>query len=127
MSAEVLLDAVVSSDGQPERVSTACRTTATPPQRSIMLPDESFNVILSWTCSAGRNGAAPAPANGAARPVWVRRCTYSIPRRFHGKVARGGRADALARDPRPDAAKVEELFPVGLCPAGRRRPTSPRP
>jgi hypothetical protein len=109
LSAEVLFDAV-------------CQVTASPaafgglpqdrhaPQRAIMLPDESFaSYFLDVFGRPQRTSACECERGGEPNLAQALHLLNSD--EVQGKLSRGGgRADLLAKDPRPDADKVEELF-----------------
>jgi hypothetical protein len=109
MSAEVLYDAV-------------CQVTNTPPafgglpadkhspNRAIMLPDESFaSYFLDVFGRPQRISACECERVSEANLAQALHLLNS--QEIQDKLARGNaRADMLAKDPRPDAEKVDELF-----------------
>ncbi len=118
MTAEVLYDAV----------SQVTASTATfnglpqdkfAPNRAIMLPDESFqSYFLDVFGRPQRISACECERVTEANLAQVLHLLNS--QEVQGKLSRaGGRAEAMAKDPRPDAEKVEELFLWALA----RRPT----
>jgi hypothetical protein len=118
MSAEVLYDAV-------SQVTAAPATFAGLPQdkhapnRAIMLPDESFqSYFLDVFGRPQRISACECERVTEANLAQVLHLLNS--QEVQGKLSRpGGRAEALAKDSRPDAEKVEELFQWAFA----RRPT----
>ena len=119
MSAEVLFDAVSPGDRQPGARSPACRTDSFAPNRAIMLPDESFpSYFLDVFGRPQRISACECERVTEANLAQALHLLNS--QEIQDKLARaGGRADQLAKDPRPDAEKVEELFLWAFA----RRPT----
>ncbi len=109
MQAEVLFDAVAKLTDSP---------TAFPglpgdkfaPNRAIMLPDESFaSYFLDVTGRPQRISACECERVNEASLAMTLHLLNS--QEVQDKIARpGGRADRLAKDARPDAEKVEELF-----------------
>ncbi len=109
MSAEVLFDAV-------------CQVTASPtpfnglpqdryaPKRAIMLPDESFqSYFLDVFGRPQRISACECERVSEANLAQALHLLNSD--EIQGKLSRpGGRADLLAKDPRNDEEKVDELF-----------------
>ncbi len=87
------------------------------PKRAIMLPDESFtSYFLDVFGRPQRLSACECERVSEANLAQALHLLNSDD--IQGKLARGnGRADLLARDPRADAEKVEELF---LWAFGRR-------
>jgi hypothetical protein len=116
LQAEVLFDAV-------------CRVTDSPsgfpglpadrhaPSRAIMLPDEAFaSYFLDVTGRPQRISACECERVSEASLAMSLHLLNS--QEVQDKLARpGGRADAVARNPRPDREKIEELF---LWAAGKR-------
>ena len=109
MSAEVLYDAVNlvcnspgGFPGLPQDVHA--------PRRAIMLPDESFqSYFLDVFGRPQRISACECERVSEANLAQILHLLNS--EEVQGKIARsGGRADLLAKDPRPDVEKVEELF-----------------
>jgi hypothetical protein len=109
MSAEVLFDAVcqvtdspLSFPGLPADVHA--------PRRAIMLPDESFQSYFLDVFGRPQR-LSPCECERVAEANLAQVLHLLNSEEVQGKLARaGGRADLLARDPRPDAEKVEELF-----------------
>ncbi|QJW99652.1 DUF1549 and DUF1553 domain-containing protein [Frigoriglobus tundricola] len=109
LQAEVLFDAVAKLTDSP---------TAFPglpgdkfaPNRAIMLPDESFaSYFLDVTGRPQRISACECERVNEASLAMTLHLLNS--QEVQDKIARpGGRADRLAKDPRPDAEKVTELF-----------------
>lgn len=109
MSAEVLYDAVNlvcnspgGFQGLPQDVHA--------PRRAIMLPDESFaSYFLDVFGRPQRISACECERVSEANLAQILHLLNSD--EVQGKIARaGGRADLLAKDPRPEVEKVEELF-----------------
>ena len=119
MSAEVLFDAVSQVTGSPATFA-GLPTDKHSPNRAIMLPDEAFpSYFLDVFGRPQRISACECERVSEANLAQVLHLLNS--QEIQGKLARpSGRADQLARDPRPDAEKVEELFMWALA----RRPTS---
>lgn len=109
MSAEVLLDAVNQVTNSPTSFGGLPQDTYAP-KRAIMLPDESFSsYFLDVFGRPQRISACECERVSEANLAQALHMLNSD--EVQGKVARGGgRADVLAKDPRPDAEKVEELF-----------------
>src|SRR5207253_5917800 len=109
MSAEVLFDAVC-------QVTNSATTFGGLPQdrhaprRAIMLPDESFtSYFLDVFGRPQRVSACECERVNEANLAQALHLLNSD--EIQGKLARaGGRAEQLAKDPRPDSEKVEELF-----------------
>src|SRR6266436_4949500 len=80
------------------------------PRRAIMLPDESFaSYFLDVFGRPQRISACECERVSEANLAQALHLLNSD--EVQGKLARGnGRADKLAKDARPDAEKVEELF-----------------
>ena len=80
------------------------------PNRAIMLPDESFSsYFLDVFGRPQRISACECERVSEANLAQALHLLNS--QEVQSKLSRaGGRADLLARDPRPDAEKVEELF-----------------
>src|SRR5262249_30676225 len=80
------------------------------PKRAIMLPDESFpSYFLDVFGRPQRISACECERVSEANLAQALHLLNSD--EIQGKVSRaGGRADVLAKDPRPDADKIEELF-----------------
>ena len=109
MQAEVLFDAVVKLTGSPTRFP-GLPDDRFAPTRAIMLPDESFaSYFLDVTGRPQRISACECERVNDASLAMTLHLLNS--QEVEEKIERnGGRADALAKDPRPDAVKVEELF-----------------
>jgi hypothetical protein len=109
MSAEVLYDAVsqVTDASSP---FPGLPADAHAPKRAIMLPDESYaSYFLDVFGRPQRLSACECERVSEANLAQVLHLLNSD--EVQGKLSRpGGRADALAKDPRPDADKVKELF-----------------
>jgi hypothetical protein len=113
MSAEVLYDAVSQVTDSPTPFP-GLPQDAHAPKRAIMLPDESFaSYFLDVFGRPQRLSACECERVSDANLAQVLHLLNSD--EMQGKLSRqGGRADALARDPRPDADKVKELFQWAL-------------
>ncbi|HEX5270972.1 MAG TPA: DUF1549 domain-containing protein, partial [Gemmataceae bacterium] len=109
MSAEVLFDAVCQVTGSPTQFA-GLPQDAHAPNRAIMLPDESYqSYFLDVFGRPQRISACECERVSEANLAQALHLLNS--EEVQGKIARsGGRADLLAKDPRPDAAKVEEVF-----------------
>jgi hypothetical protein len=109
MSAEVLLDAVNQVADSPATFGGLPQDRHAP-KRAIMLPDESFqSYFLDVFGRPQRISACECERVSEANLAQALHLLNSD--EVQGKVARaGGRADTLAKDPRPDADKVDELF-----------------
>jgi hypothetical protein len=118
MSAEVLFDAVSQVTGSPANFS-GLPTDKHAPRRAIMLPDESFSsYFLDVFGRPQRISACECERVTEANLAQSLHLLNS--QEVQDKLARpGGRAEQLAKDPRPDAEKVEELFLWAFA----RRPT----
>src|SRR6266496_6272349 len=116
MSAEVLFDAVNQVADSPAGFGGLPQDRHAP-KRAIMLPDESFaSYFLDVFGRPQRISACECERVSEANLAQALHLLNSD--EVQGKLARpNGRADLLARDPRPDAEKVEELF---LWALGRR-------
>src|SRR5262249_10280284 len=79
-------------------------------RRALMLPDESFtSYFLDVFGRPQRLSACECERVSEANLAQVLHLLNSD--EVQGKLTRsGGRADALAKDPRPDGEKVDELF-----------------
>ena len=104
--AEVLFDGVCQVTDSPASFP------GLPPhqQRAVMLPDESYALyFLDVFGRPDRISACECERSPEATLAQVLHLLNS--NEVQDKIARvGGRADRLARDPRPDAEKVDELF-----------------
>ncbi len=109
LSAEVLLDAVNQVTASPAEFGGLPQDRFAP-KRAIMLPDESFgSYFLDVFGKPQRISACECERVSEANLAQALHLLNSD--EIQGKVGRpGGRADVLAKDPRPDAEKVEELF-----------------
>ncbi len=118
MSAEVLYDAVSQVTGGEMAFQGLPKDTHAP-RRAIMLPDESFaSYFLDVFGRPQRISACECERVSEANLAQALHLLNS--EEVHGKIGRaGGRAEVLAKDARPDAEKVEELFLWALA----RRPT----
>jgi hypothetical protein len=121
MSAEVLFDAVSQVTGSPTPFP-GLPQDAHAPRRAIMLPDESFaSYFLDVFGRPQRISACECERVSEANLAQALHLLNSD--EVQGKLSRGGgRAEAMAKDPRPDAEKVEELFlwAVGHKPTPRK-------
>jgi hypothetical protein len=109
MSAEVLYDAVNQVTASPSAFGNLPQDRHGP-RRAIMLPDESFaSYFLDVFGRPQRLSACECERVSEANLAQALHLLNSD--EVQNKLARaGGRADQLAKDPRPDAEKVEELF-----------------
>jgi hypothetical protein len=109
LSAEVLFDAVCQVTGSPSQLNGLPQDRHAP-NRAIMLPDESFqSYFLDVFGRPQRISACECERSSEANLAQSLHLLSS--EEVQGKIARsGGRADRMARDPRPDTEKVEELF-----------------
>jgi hypothetical protein len=109
LSAEVLLDAVCQVTDSPTAFNGLPQDQHAP-RRAIMLPDESFaSYFLDVFGRPQRTSACECERGGEANLAQALHLLNSD--EIQNKLSRGGaRADALAKDPRPDAEKIEELF-----------------
>jgi hypothetical protein len=109
MGAEVLFDAVCQVTDSPAGFG-GLPTDKHAPRRAIMLPDESFaSYFLDVFGRPQRISACECERVSEANLAQALHLLNSD--EVQGKLSRaGGRADTLAKDPRPDAEKVEELF-----------------
>ena len=109
LSAEVVFDAVAQVTGSPSAFN-GLPSDVHAPNRAIMLPDESFSsYFLDVFGRPQRLSACECERVGEANLAQVLHLLNS--EEVQNRIASGGgRAEQLARDPRPDAAKVEELF-----------------
>jgi hypothetical protein len=121
MSAEVLYDAVNQVTDSPSPFG-GLPGDRHAPRRAIMLPDESFTTyFLDVFGRPQRISACECERVSEANLAQALHLLNSD--EVQGKVSRGGgRADVLAKDPRPDAEKVEELFMWAFG----RKPTDPQ-
>jgi hypothetical protein len=109
LPAEVLFDAVCQVTASPAQFNGLPQDQHAP-NRAIMLPDESFqSYFLDVFGRPQRISACECERSTEANLAQALHLLNS--EEVQGKIARqGGRADQLAKDPRPDAEKVEELF-----------------
>jgi hypothetical protein len=109
MQAEVLYDAVSQVTASPATFPGLPQDRFAP-NRAIMLPDEAFpSYFLDVFGRPQRISACECERVSEANLAQVLHLLNS--QEIQGKLARpGGRAEQLAKDPRPDAAKVTELF-----------------
>jgi len=109
MSAEVLFDAVSQVTASPAAFP-GLPTDKHAPTRAIMLPDESFpSYFLDVFGRPQRISACECERVSEANLAQALHLLNS--QEIQAKLARaGGRAEQLAKDPRSDAEKVEELF-----------------
>jgi hypothetical protein len=109
LAAEVLFDAVCQVTGSPTQFNGLPQDKHAP-NRAIMLPDESFqSYFLDVFGRPQRISACECERSSEANLAQALHLLNS--EEVQGKIARaGGRADLMAKDPRPDAEKVEELF-----------------
>jgi len=116
MSAEVLYDAVNQVTASPSAFGNLPQDRHAP-RRAIMLPDESFSsYFLDVFGRPQRISACECERVSEANLAQALHLLNSD--EVQNKLTRaGGRADLLAKDPRPDAEKIEELF---LWALGRR-------
>jgi hypothetical protein len=109
LTAEVLLDAVSQVTDSPTAFPGLPRDRHAP-RRAVMLPDESYpSYFLDVFGRPQRISACECERVSETNMAQVIHLLSS--EEVQAKLARaGGRADVLAKDPRPDAAKVEDLF-----------------
>jgi hypothetical protein len=109
LAAEVLFDAVCQVTGSPTAF-TGLPQDRHAPHRAIMLPDESFSsYFLDVFGRPQRISACECERVSEANLAQALHLLNSD--EVQGKLTRsGGRADVLAKDPRPDQEKVRELF-----------------
>jgi hypothetical protein len=109
LGAEVLFDAVNQVTDSPAQFGGLPQDRHAP-RRAITLPDESFSsYFLDVFGRPQRISACECERVSEANLAQALHLLNSD--EIQGKVSRpGGRADALAKDPRPDADKVDELF-----------------
>jgi hypothetical protein len=109
MSAEVLFDAVCQVTASPTAFG-GLPTDRFAPNRAIMLPDESFaSYFLDVFGRPQRISACECERVSEANLAQALHLLNSD--EVQGKLSRAnGRVDLLAKDARPDAEKVEELF-----------------
>ncbi len=109
LGAEVLFDALCQVTGSPTAFNGLPGDTHAP-RRAIMLPDESFqSYFLDVFGRPQRISACECERVNEANLAQALHLLNSD--EVQTKLNRvGGRADQVAKDPRPDAEKVEELF-----------------
>jgi len=109
LQAEVLFDAVTKLTDSPTSFP-GLPTDKFAPNRAIMLPDESFqSYFLDVTGRPQRISACECERVNEASLAMTLHLLNS--QEVQDKIARSsGRADQLAKDTRPDAEKVTELF-----------------
>ena len=109
LQAEVLYDAVARLTDAPSNFP-GLPTDKFAPNRAIMLPDESFaSYFLDVSGRPQRISACECERVNEASLAMTLHLLNS--QEIQDKIARaGGRADRLAKDSRPDAEKVTELF-----------------
>jgi hypothetical protein len=109
LGAEVLFDAVCQVTDSPSGFG-GLPADQHAPRRAIMLPDESFGTyFLEVFGRPQRMSACECERVNEANLAQALHLLNSD--EVQAKLSRGGgRADKLAQDKRPDAAKVEELF-----------------
>jgi hypothetical protein len=114
LQAEVLFDAVCKLTDSPTQFN-GLPTDKFAPSRAIMLPDESFtSYFLDVTGRPQRISACECERVNEASLAMSLHLLNS--NEVQDKLARaGGRAEAMAKDPRPDAEKVEELFLLAIA------------
>ncbi len=113
LQAEVLFDAVCKLTNSPTTFP-GLPSDRFAPSRAIMLPDESFqSYFLDVTGRPQRISACECERVNEASLAMTLHLLNS--QEVQDKIARnGGRADQMAKDPRPDAEKVTELFVLAL-------------
>ncbi len=109
LSAEVLFDAVCQVTDSPTPFN-GLPTDKHAPKRAIMLPDESFqSYFLDVFGRPQRISACECERVSEANLAQALHLLNSD--EIQSKLARAGaRAEAMAKDPRPDVEKVDELF-----------------
>jgi hypothetical protein len=107
--AEVLFDAVCQVTDSPATFANLPRDRHAP-HRAIMLPDESFaSYFLDVFGRPQRISACECERVSEANLAQVLHMLNS--NEVQAKLSRpGGRAETLAKDPRPDEEKIDELF-----------------
>ncbi|QEL20080.1 DUF1549 domain-containing protein [Limnoglobus roseus] len=113
LNAEVVFDAVCQVTNSPSQFG-GLPTDKNAPQRAIMLPDESFtSYFLDVFGRPQRISACECERVNEASLAMTLHMLNS--QEVQDKISRAaGRADKLAKDPRPDAEKVTELFLAAL-------------
>jgi hypothetical protein len=118
LQAEVLFDAVCKLTDSPTAFP-GLPADKFAPSRAIMLPDESFaSYFLDVTGRPQRISACECERVNEASLAMSLHLLNS--NEVQDKLSRAGaKADQMAKDPRPDAEKVEELFLLATA----RKPT----
>jgi hypothetical protein len=118
VSAEVLFDAVCQVTNTPAAFGGLPQDKYAP-RRAIMLPDESFtSYFLDVFGRPQRISACECERVSEANLAQALHLLNSD--EIQGKLSQGGgRAELMAKDPRPEAEKVDELFQWALA----RKPT----
>jgi hypothetical protein len=114
LQAEVLFDAVCKLTDSPTQFA-GLPSDRFAPNRAIMLPDESFqSYFLDVAGRPQRISACECERVNEASLAMSLHLLNS--NEIQNKLAQGGgRADALAKDSRPDAEKIEELFLLAIA------------
>jgi len=109
MGAEVLFDAVCQVTSSPSGFGGVPQDRYAP-RRAIMLPDESFaSYFLDVFGRPQRLSACECERVSEANLAQALHLLNSD--EVQGKLSRaGGRAELMAKDPRPDTEKIDELF-----------------
>ncbi len=109
MSAEVMFDAVTQATNSPSKF-TGLPDDTHAPRRAIMLPDESFQSYFLDVFGRPQR-LSPCECERVTEANLAQVLHLLNSEEVQQKLSRvGGRADQLAKDPRPDAEKVEEMF-----------------
>jgi hypothetical protein len=121
MSAEVLLDAISQVSGVPTAFDGL-----PPGTRAIELPDESVGSTFLDTFGRPRRDSACECERGSEASLSQSLMLLNSSEIQAKLAGAGGRAEQLARDPRPDPAKIEELFwaAFGRAPSHRETATA---
>jgi len=121
MAAEVLFDAVCQVTASPTQFAGLPQDKHAP-NRAIMLPDESFqSYFLDVFGRPQRISACECERVSEANLAQALHLLNSD--EIQTKLSRNnGRAELMAKDPRPDAEKIDELFMWALA----RKPTEPQ-
>jgi len=122
MNAEVLFDAVHQVAGSPASFN-GLPSDKFAPTRAIMLPDESFSSYFLDVFGRPQR-LSPCECERVTEANLAQVLHLLNSEEVQTKIARAGaRADLLAKDNRPDAEKVDELFlwAVGHKPAEGKR------
>lgn len=119
MNAEVLFDAVCQVTNSPASFGNLPKDRYSP-ARAIQLPDESFqNYFMEVFGKPQRISACECERVTEANLAQLLHLLNS--EEVQQRIGRGdGRADVLAKDPRPEAEKIEEMFLWVLA----RKPTA---